>query len=269
MRIEFRDIIDTERSKKAIVLGLGPSVNRHEEFLRHCIKYRNDYCIISCNNIDRQIPSLKIDHWILAQPADHGSDFYIPHAHQRYTRDKDTVFYYTDCLDLTPRDMVDRLLADIRFIGYDQRHNNSEECGWTMPNGSKPSCCARIVKGRKTIQEEFRDYTGCSVYGAGDTVSVHMAALAVMLGCKEIIILGVDLDYSQGYINNDLPETKIRTVMGMNSVNRSPQMVKRVLEDLTIIKNCADNVGATIYCMDNDLKISKIFPYKKFEHAKA
>lgn len=262
MRIEFNDIIDSEKGKIGIVLGLGPSVNRHLNLLGEANEKPEEYCIISCNNIDRQIPSLRINHWMLAQPADSGNEFYIPNGYIRYNRNADTVFYYTDCLDLTPKEMVDQLLI-IRWVGYDQRHNNSEECGWRMPNGNKPSCCSRIIKGRKTIQEEFRDYTGAKgLYGAGDTVAVHMIANAVMLGCNPIYVLGVDLDYSQGYVNNSLPETQTRIGMGMSSVNRSPKMVERVLDDISYIADCAAMKKVFIYCLDTDLKIHSILPFK-------
>lgn len=275
MRIEFKDIIDSEKGKTAIVIGLGPSLNRHMSFLSEVNRDKENYCIISCNNIDRQLPSLRIDHWMLAQPADSGSEFYIPNAYERYNRDPNTTFYYTDCLDLTPRDMADRLLT-VNWIGYDQRHNNSEKCGWKMPNGSDPTCCARIIPGRKTIQEEFRDYTGAKeLYGCGDTVAVHMIANAVMLGCKQVYVFGVDLDYSKGYVNNNLPETKTRIGMGMSSVNRSPAMVERVLQDIKFIATCAAKIGTEVKCFDEDLQIhfalqlqryTTIFNESKIEH---
>ena len=264
MRIEFKDIIDSEKGKIGLVLGLGPSLRRHMSFIAEANQDKEKYCIISCNNIDRQLPSLRVDHWMLAQPADSGSEFYIPNTYQRYNRDPNTTFYYTDCLDLTPREMVDRLLT-VDWIGYDQRHNNSEKCGWKMPNGNDPTCCARIIPGRKTIQEEFRDYTEAKeLYGCGDTVAIHMISNAVMLGCNPIYVLGVDLNYTNGYVNNDLPETRTRVGMGMSSVNRSPQMVARVLEDIKFIKECAAKKMVSIYCLDDDLKIHTVLPRRDY-----
>lgn len=261
--IQFKDIKNSETGKVGIVLGLGNSLNRHGQFLVD-INESEEYCIISCNNIDKQAPVLKISHWMLAQPADASSEFYIPNAYNRYNRDLSTVFYYTDCLDLTPVEEVQRLLK-VRFNPFDQRHNNSEPCGWLMPNGTKPTCCSRIIQGRKTIQEEFRDY--CHVkelYGAGDTIAVHMISNAVMLGCNPIFVAGVDLTYQNGYVNNTLPETKFRTRLGIDSMDKSPEMVERILKDIALIKECAENIGTKIYCLDKNLKISNILPFAQY-----
>lgn len=252
MKLDFKDIQDT-RGGECYVLGLGPSLNRHWDKLVNVPSDR----IITCNDMD-QLSSLKFDYWVIAQPADEGNPASVQNAYNRYNTSK--VLFYTDCLDTTKT--PDELLT-CDYIGYDQRHFKQEPCGPRM------RCCDGI-QDRLTIQEEFQKYCGADDhYGAGDTVAVHMLSIAVMLGFREIYITGVDLDYTEGYFNNppinkDFPYWSIdqRKRMGMSSINRTPMMVERIIEDMKIIRDSAKLVGANIYSLDNNLKINEVFKTK-------
>ena len=265
---QFSDIIDKEKGKIGLVMGLGPSLKSAIPYIK---KLRDEKISkISCNNIDVMC-DIKINYWILAQPTDYQNPLHIPLAKERYNKMCAT-FLYTDCLDLTPRDDVKEMLNSIDYIGYDQRHINSEKCGWLDVHGRPPSCCNGIIDGRLCIQEEFQRYTGSDYkYGAGDTVGVHMVALAVMLGLNPIYISGIDLDYTNGYFNNDFEGEEgtkklgmrigERIKMGMDSINNSPDMVDRIIIDLTIINESAKKIGIKIYNTSKESRLSEVFDY--------
>lgn len=119
-----------------------------------------------------------------------------------------------------------------------------------------------MIPGRLCIQEEFKKHCKTTYhYGAGDTVGVHMVALAVMLGLNPIYVTGIDLDYSDGYVRNNFETSEYRINMGMQSMNNSPVMVARVLDDLTTIRNAAENIGTKIYDLDGTGKIADVFDW--------
>lgn len=264
MKIDFPHIINTQQGKTGFVLGLGPSLARHLPLLQTLHNNKAQYQLVSCNNID-VMTELNFDYWLLAQPADKENPFCISNAYERYNARKNTTFIYTDCLDRTPPDIVERLLT-CNYIGYDQRHFKSEPCGWGPLPGGRAWCCAGLIPGRLCIQEELQLYTRSEyTYGCGDTVGVHMLAVAIMLGLNPIYITGVDLDYRQGYVNNNVPTATERIKWGMSSINHNDKQRNRIIEDFTTIKQMAEKIGVQIYCMDDDLLLSKVFECKKFE----
>jgi hypothetical protein len=264
-RLEFQDIFDREKGKTGLVFGLGPSLGRHMSQIKTFIdKDKERYKIISCNNIDL-MTDINFDYWMLAQPADAGNPLHIPIAFNRYNR-KGAMLLYGDCLDLTPRDQVESLLK-IPYVGFDQRHfYGCLKCGFGE-YGDHGKCCRHIIPGRLCIQEELRRYTGHNdQYGAGDTVGIHMVATAVMLGMNPIYVTGIDLDYSNGYVNNnaDIPGDNVgyRVELGA-SVVKDDVIMTRILKDLRIIKDSAEKIGTKIYAMDFNLRINEVFEHKR------
>ena len=273
MRKEFDDIIHKEAGKSGLVLGLGPSVKVNMELIEDADRSEN-FKLITCNNMDLLKPDLNYDYWILAQPADEHNPLCLCHDDMtERVRQKGAFFLYTDCLDRTPYDRVDDQLKDIDFIGYDQRHFESEPCGWLHESGEKPACCERIIEGRKTIQEVFRDvckYKGPeNTYGCGDTVGVHMIALAVILGLNPIYVTGIDLDYTDGYFNNkvELKRTdgrpQDRRALGLSSINNDKAMFGRIIRDISTIRKMAKNIGVEIYVLDSGGNISEVLQHKR------
>ena len=76
---QFSDIIDKEKGKIGIVMGLGPSLVQSSPFIKEKEKDRDNFSMVSCNNID-VMSDFKIDYWILAQPADYCNPLHIPLA---------------------------------------------------------------------------------------------------------------------------------------------------------------------------------------------
>ncbi|HYE68809.1 MAG TPA: hypothetical protein VEA58_09375 [Anaerovoracaceae bacterium] len=245
-------------------MGLGPSLRRHLPILSKIDRDKEKYKIISCNNMDL-MTGINFDYWMLAQPAESDNPFCIRNAYNRYNGRPNTMLLYTDCLDLTPRQWVADHLT-IEYLGYDQRHWSNEPCSWGNLPGGRHICCDGIIPGRLSIQEYFQKVTGMDHhYGAGDTVGVHMVALAVILGLNPIYVTGIDLDYTHGYVNNEIPNAQLRIGMGISSMNKSPQIVDRVVEDLKIINRSARNLGIDIYDMNGDGRLSEVFEYKSFQ----
>jgi hypothetical protein len=74
---------------------------------------------------------------------------------------------------------------------FDQRHFNGSAC---IPPAK---CCQVLVdedNRQKTIQEILVAYSGTSTkYSTGSTVALHAFSLAIIQGCKEIHIAGVEI----------------------------------------------------------------------------
>jgi hypothetical protein len=104
-------------------------------------------------------------------------------------------------------------------------------------------CCGRIVEGRPTVQEELQrvsDYN--EHYSSGDTVALHMIAFAVIMGCSPIYISGMDLDYREGYANDQaVPVNDDWQRLNANLVN-----------DLRIINESAKKRGIKIINLKPD-----------------
>jgi hypothetical protein len=113
---------------------------------------------------------------------------------------------------------VRNLLANVRdslgFESYvfDQRHFKGQECD------PKSSCC-RSLRMRPpdfiTIQELVSSRFGLDGhYSSGSTVAVHALALALLLGCKEIHIAGVDIpSLKKDYIYAPLTLSRMQKII--------------------------------------------------------
>jgi hypothetical protein len=127
-------------------------------------------------------------------------------------------------------------------VYFDQRHFNGQKCEHCDTFG-----CGKYFTGEKTIQEEVQKYTGHHEhYSTGDTVAVHMIAIAILMGCNPIKIYGVDMDYTKGYAKNDgildkeIPENDIFAPLKSNVSN-----------DIRILTESAKNIGVDIYDYSN------------------
>lgn len=247
MKIGFKDIIGKESNKNAIVLGLGPSLNKHLDAIKKLKQDRANNVIISCNKVDK-LAKLVPDYWVLAN-----SEFTIKNSHARLN--KAGVVVYADSVDLTSRSEADRVLKT-KYLPYDQRHFGGKKCG-------QGKCCKHAIPGRLTIQEECKKYTKYDKLDTScDTVAIPMLYLSVLLGCKNIYVTGVDLNYSGGYVNGHkayAPNKKNDPLVTCQS---------RILKTMEIIKDSAQNIETNIYCIDKDLPISKVFKYSELPKGK-
>lgn len=236
MKLSFNDIIDKECDKSAIVIGHGPSLKRHMDDINK-LATSNKIVIVSCNDFDLYFPSTPIHYWVFAN-----NEASIPRMAKRVNA-KNTTVVYADSIDLTNRNKVDNLLK-VPYLPYDQRHFNGKGC-------SSKNCCKHIINGRLTIQEEFQKYTKYHNYNKNsDTVAIPMMYISVLLGCKNIYITGVDLDYKNGYVDGkQLSKQQIQQIY-----NTLP----RKLETISAIRDSAKNINVNIYCLDDGMPISDI-----------
>lgn len=245
-KLSFNDIIDKEKGKTAIVIGLGPSLNGDIETIKGLYD-NDDYILIGCNDYDL-MTDLYIDYWVHANSIDT-----VGKNHKRYNS-RDSLLVYADSVDSTNKILVDRLLS-VDYLAYDQRHFNGMHCTWGKGTGGRHICCGNMEEGRLTIQEELMRYTNHEKhYGGGDTVALHMVSLAILLGCKEIFLTGIDLDYSKGYIN------------GGKSFDSFNQYLPRILDDFTIIKDSANSVDVNVFITSDQTYLTKVIGIKNLSN---
>jgi len=188
-KLDFDDIVNSQTGKIGFVLGTGPSLKKYLKQFEELSNNKEKYCFVSCNDWDI-MTKIKVDYWVVAN-----SVFTVKSRHQRFNAKPNTILVYADSVDLTPRNQVQNLLKN-KYLPYDQRHFNNKVC----PKRGK--CCLNQISGRLTIQEYLKKISkALTIYGCGDTVAVHMLSTAVILGCNPIYMVGVDLDYTKGYVD--------------------------------------------------------------------
>lgn len=251
MKLDFKDIINKEAGKSAIVVGHGPSLKNHLNKIIDTYNSNKDFIIISCNDADF-IQEININYWVWAN-----SEGTIKKMYKRLNNRKATIVY-ADSVDLTPRNEISRLLS-VDYLPFDQRHFKEKSCADGPWNSPYAPCCKRIIPGRLTIQEEFQKYTNCHKYDIySDTVAIHMLYISILLGCKNIYVTGTDLDYSKGYVNNigkqnqSINETTIKSALAFRP---------RILETIKFINEAAKNIDRNIYCLDRNLPISNVLEF--------
>lgn len=223
MNLQIGDIIDRERGKICVVLASGPSLN---PLLPKLQSYRDKGIVIMGCNEWYDFYKVVPDYWVTAN-----SQKTIQTYKGVLDKHPGIIYVYAETVDTTPRWWIDKNINNT-IVPYDQRHFNSNPCGIGK-------CCSFLIPGRLTIQEELQRYTGGDVhYGTGHSGAVHMLALAVLLGCREIYFAGVDLDYRLGYANG------VRYPVRENILDN---YVLEIYEDLKVIRGSAGKIGVDIY----------------------
>lgn len=235
-------IINKESDKIGMCVATGPSLKPYLDNLIELSKSNDNYCFLSTNHYDSMF-DLKAKYRVVAN-----SVLTIDKEYKRFNSTNNTLLY-ADSVDTTNRYLVKNLLT-IEYIPYDQRHYGTKTCK------HKSKCCDHIIDGRLTIQEELQKYTKNNRhYGDGSTVALHMISFAILMGCKEIYLFGVDLNYNLGYVN---PNFK-------NSGSFNPN-INDILSDFKIIKESADNIGVKVYSTCKNSPINNVLPYKIFKN---
>jgi hypothetical protein len=90
-------------------------------------------------------------------------------------------------------------------------------------------------------------------YKGVDSVIIHLIALAIICGCKEVLIAGVDLDYSMGYVDGSKTFGK-GVILGQSIM---PHARQRIVNDISTLKKYAKNIGVNVRVIDNDTYLSK------------
>lgn len=236
MKLEFKDIVDKYKSKPALVMASGPSLDAYKGNLAH---YKdNGVILVGCNEWYTMY-DVTPHYWVLANTI-----ITLPREKDMMNQRKATVVY-ADSVDLTDRGWIEQNLQ-CDWMGYDQRHFSGYPC-------CDKKCCHHIVPGRLTIQEELQRWSAHTVrYGSGDTVALHCITTAVLLGCNPVYVVGMDLDYRLGYSTNNA-----------NLVNLVPpalfdEFMDRILADLTKIRESAEKKGTRIINLNKNSRFKEL-----------
>jgi hypothetical protein len=235
---KLNDFIDIEKNKIGLCLAHGPSLIPYLQNLEDLAKNsKNKYCLFSVNKFEEQF-HLDIDYRIISNDV-----LSVINNFKLYNNSKTTLFY-SDSVDCTNSFVANKLLK-ISYLTFDQRHFKNAKCNPVA------NCCNKIINDNLTIQEELVNYTGSNEpYSSGSTVSLHMLAFSILLGCKTIYIFGVDLNYNLGYINKNI-----------NNPDSFDSYLSSILNDFKIINNMAKNIGVKIFSTCKNSPINDIFEY--------
>ncbi len=225
MKLSFSDIKDREKDKTCLVIAHGKSLNNYSQKLTS-IKQDN-VVLIGCNEW-YNFYNTEPQYWTLANNCNS-----IKSIYEKINTFTSTLVY-ADSVDLTPRDFVDRILK-VDYLPYDQRHVNGYPCNCAG--------CKHAIEGRLTIQQELCNYTKTyEMYEGGATVVTHSIALAIILGCKEVYFIGIDLNWDQGYAENTENQQPDDAAVRETELCRN-----MTIDDLIILKKAAEKVGCKIY----------------------
>ena len=244
MQISFKSIHHLNINKTGLCIASGPSLEPYLNIIGKISKSeRKKYVLFSVNEIDNWY-KFHSDFRIFANNVLKITNNFI-----FFQKNKKTKIVYADSVDLTPKWLCKLLMYKLDYIPYDQRHFNNEPCNPFR------KCCFNIQDGRLTIQEELKTFCNYSLkYGTGHTVAVHMLATAILSGCKEIYLFGVDLNYKLGYAKNNI-----------QNLSSFDEYLEEIIEDFDIINNSAKNIGVKIYSCSIDSPLNKIIPFKEFD----
>ena len=267
VKLNEKDIIDREKGKTAVICAHGPSLREH---LIQIINLREEGKIVrfAANNWFNFVTDIHIpDYWVLASNVDTISAYL-----GIMNKCEESTIIFADSVDLTDYEVIEENLKP-DYFAYDQRHFQGDSCleilmnfknhhtenknfnflkygnnsvMWQPPFDGTPGgvdikgrCCHRIVKGRKTIQEMLQEYSNHEEhYSTASSVTFHMIAMAILMGCEKIYIAGMDLDYDLGYANENIPTPQ--DIWKNNPGTRS------LLNDLRIINESANKKGVEI-----------------------
>jgi hypothetical protein len=241
-QIEISELINSEQNKTGLCLATGPSLSPFLDILKTIENERDKYCFLSVNDFD-SLFKLDVQYRVVAN-----SVMTIEKEYKRFNSTPQTKLIYADSVDITPIERASQLI-EVDYLSYDQRHFGGKQCVDCYRCG----CIQNLNPERLTIQEELQKYTSNETYySTGDTVSLHMIALSILLGCNPIYVFGMDLDYKNGYVNN----SGIHNPDSFNCQN--------INNDLKTIKESAERIGVNIYSSSENSPINSILEFKKF-----
>lgn len=252
MSIKLEELLNLHADKNCHVVGHGPSL---QPYLDDLSKINKDKDILfSINDVDK-FTNLIPDYWLTTNP-----DYSVPNIYQRINKFKDTTFIYSDVVDETPYDTVKSLL-NVKYYSFDNFHFKSQPNiffvkGWRL--GCKRgwlNCCDHIIDGRLTIQEYLQKVSGYKYhYSTCDTNILHAIAFSIILGCKNIYLYGIDLNYKIGYVNGYLTGPD-----GATHGDTFDHWMDRLQSDFYIINESAKMMGIKIHYLGFNDYLKKIF----------
>lgn len=233
MKLQVKDIIHKHKNSPCILLCHGPSLNDITDKLQ---QYKDDgYILIGCNewplfyNVEPQ-------YWTLCGCM-------IQELINLEYKINSTLFY-SDSIDVLDKSVIEKYVDD-DYLPFYQRKDN-------FANAKMED----IDMDRPTIQEELQSFTKYKDdYGIGSNVSLHMLALAVLLGCNPIYMAGIDLEFKEGYAKHKDIDTKIDKSLkkfDKGWEGRFDPFKADYIKSLKIINESAKKMGTNIINLNKD-----------------
>ena len=282
---DFRHLLNKEEKKKCLILGGAPSISAidFEKF---------DGILISMGDTPIKIKKIrKPDYWVSANHI-----FPLPDKHYDILNQYgQTTFVFASSVSnsylSTDYQKVDKHLK-IPWFEYDQRHFNGLDCNKHIDHRfafDKPLNCCQYKKDI-TIQEYLKNiYKLDSHYSTGSTAAIHSLALAIILGCNEIYIGGVDLPLLQKDKKYYSTETTIKLIkhlffkelsrkyrtisLGMvfNSIFKLNQKSEYypdlpvILQDFEYLNNLCNSNGIKLFNLSPKSTLNKIYNFNHLD----
>ncbi len=221
MKINYKDIINKEKGKIALCLGLGPSLKKNLEVIEIISKEEKDkFCTFSCN-LFQDLTKIDADYWLIANNQEHMQ------LNKVNFNNYNGIFLYQNSIDNhNPDEFIQNCINYIQMTSENQL--SLQEC----------------------VSEYCKMPEAPYVYV--HSVIVHLVALAIITGCKEILITGVDLDYSHGYVSENFNKESLK--MGEHTM---PLNQGHVIRALITLNEYAKSVGAEVFCLNDGTKLSE------------
>lgn len=251
MSINIEELLNSQSDKTCHVVGHGPSLSDHLEYLENLDKEKN--IIFSVNDIDI-FTKLVPDFWLTTNP-----DYTVEKIYNRINKFENTTYIFSDCYDHTSPEFIKNNLK-VKNYSFDSVHFNSKPNifhvkGWRLGcQRGWINCCKNIINERLTIQEYLQKVSGFKLhYTTGDTCILHALAFAVILGSKNIKIYGVDLNYSIGYVGGHLTGNN-----GATHGDSFDYWMDRIMSDFYIINESSKLLNINIEYKGLSQSISEI-----------
>lgn len=248
LRQALSDIIGLHKGKAGYVCGMGPSLRTQLKNFAELSKNKDANIFVCCNDYDL-VTEINADFWVIAS-----SVMTVEKLHSRFNAKPNTTLVYADSVDTINVESADKLL-NVNYIPYDQRHFLKLRCSELLSNLSlqhlggydaAEKCCPNLKS--ETIQECLQRISGHDKhYGTGETVALHMLALAIILGLSPIYIIGVELDYTQGYVDSRITND-----------DTFEHWMPNLLRDFSIINESAKKMGVEIINLSPTSKLKTI-----------
>lgn len=236
-------IINIHKNRPAIILGHGPSLNLIKPKLQDL--FNKGYVVMGCNEWFH-LYNIPPHYWCMCSNSDTIS------KHSEIVQQYPGIILYADSVDLTDKKIVNSITN--QYISFDQRHFDGKICTLCKSYG----CWKYFNPNRLTIQEELQKYTKHNIhYSTGSSVALHMLSLSIIMGCNPIYLIGVHIDYKQGYAEN-----KDNLISKVN-VNEFDYYKKEIFNDFNIINESAKNINVNIYDFNPESTLKDIFKLKR------
>lgn len=210
----IHNLLNKHKGEAAVVVGSSPSVREYQF-------NDEDKIIISMGDAPlRGIDLFKTDYYVAVNP-----DWPLPwqelHAEAVNLFNPANVIYATAGFAWSKAEEVESQIEEIlsklntKVTFFDQRHFQSKLCQ------NESGCCRAFLalNMKETMQELFASSFGLGqLYSQGASVAIHSIALALIMGCNPIRIVGIDFPMRKKeyiYFNSEKSDFLVKKYQSM------------------------------------------------------